>query len=142
MHTDINKLQQDVKIHTDRKLRKYKYEELTGKIISCAFEVQNNLGCGFLEKVYQKALLYELQTKGLKVETQKPIKIVYKDQEIGIYIADFVIEHKVIVELKTVEFLTTIHKAQTLNYLKASGYEVGLILNFARPRLEYKRVVV
>lgn len=129
-------------MHTDKKVGEYKYEELTGKIINCAFEVQNNLGCGFLEKVYHKALLYELQTSGLKVESQKAIKIVYKGQEIGIYIADFVIENKVVVELKTVEFLTTIHKAQTLNYLKASDYEVGLILNFARPKLEYKRVIV
>lgn len=110
-------------------MSEYKYEELTGKIINCAFEVQNNLGCGFLEKVYHKALLYELQAKGLKVEIQKAIKIVYKGQEIGIYIADFVVEDKVIVELKAVEFLTKVHKAQTLNYLKASGYDVGLILN-------------
>ncbi|MDP2922786.1 MAG: GxxExxY protein [Candidatus Omnitrophota bacterium] len=125
-----------------KKQGEYKYEELTGKIIACAFEVQNNLGCGFLEKVYHKALLYELKKNGLKVETQKAIKIVYKGEEIGIYIADFVIEDKVIVELKTVEFLSKIHKAQTLNYLKASGCEVGLILNFARPKLEYKRVVI
>jgi len=129
-------------MHADKKAGEYKYMELTGKIINCAFEVQNNLGCGFLEKVYQKALLYELKTKGLKVENQKAIKIVYKGRDIGTYIADFVIEDKVIVELKTVEYLTKIHKAQTLNYLKASGYEVGLILNFARPKLEYKRVAV
>ena len=129
-------------MHTDRKVKEYKYEELTGKIISCAFEVQNNLGCGFLEKVYQNALLYELQIAGLKAEAQKPIKIVYKNRGIGTYIADFVIEDKVIVELKTVEFLTKIHKAQVLNYLKAAGFQVGLILNFARPKLEYKRVVV
>ena len=129
------------KMHTDRKSGEYKYGELTGKIINCAFEVQNNLGCGFLEKVYHKALLYELQSRGLKVETQKMIKIVYKGQDIGTYIADFVVADKVIVELKTVEFLSKMHKAQTLNYLKASGYEVGLILNFARPKLEYKRVV-
>ncbi|MDO9543083.1 MAG: GxxExxY protein [Kiritimatiellia bacterium] len=129
-------------MHSDKKTKEYKHQDLTGKIISCAFEVQNSLGCGFLEKVYQKALLYELQTKGLKVEIQKPIKIFYKDQNIGIYIADLIVEEKVIVELKTAEFLTKIHLAQTLNYLKASGYEVGLILNFARPRLEYKRVVI
>jgi len=88
-------------MHADAKVKKYKHEALTGKIIRCAFEVQNNLGCGFLEKVYQKALLYELKTAGFKVEAQKPIKIVYKDQDLGTYIADFVIESKVIVELKT-----------------------------------------
>lgn len=126
-------------MHTDKE---YKHHELTGKIIGCAFEVQNNLGCGFLEKVYQKALLYELQANGLTVETQKSLKIVYKDQNIGTYLADLIVEGKIIVELKTVEFLTKVHMAQTLNYLKASGYEVGLILNFARPKLEYKRVIV
>lgn len=120
----------------------YKYQDLTGKIISCAFEVQNNLGCGFLEKVYHQALLRELQTNGLKVETQKAMNIVYKEQKIGTYIADFVVEDKVIIELKTAEFLTKVHKAQVLNYLKASGYKVGLLLNFARPKLEYKRLVI
>jgi len=130
-------------MHTDKKSeQKYKHQELTGKIISCAFEVQNNIGCGFLEKVYQRALVYEFQAKDLKVEIEKPIKIAYKGQNIGTYIADFIIEDNVIVEIKTVEFLTKVHTAQVLNYLKASGYEVGLILNFARPRLEYKRVVV
>lgn len=135
MHTD------KIKIHTD-KTEEYKHRELTGEIISCAFEVQNSLGCGFLEKVYQRALIYEFQAKGLKVEIEKPIKIVYKGQNIGIYVADLIVEGKVIVELKTVDFLTKVHTAQTLNYLKASGYEVGLILNFARPKLEYKRLVV
>lgn len=137
MYTD-----KDTEIHTDKKSEGYKHQELTGKIINCAFEVQNNLGCGFLEKVYQKALVYELHAKGLKIETEKPIKISYKGQNISTYIADFIIEDKVIVEIKTVEFLTKVHTAQVLNYLKASGYKVGLILNFARPRLEYKRVVV
>lgn len=125
-------------IYTD----KYKHEKLTEKIIGCAFDVQNNLGCGFLEKVYERALLHEFQAIGLKAEPQKAMKIVYKGKEVGNYIADIVVEDKVIVELKTVEFLSKIHKAQVLNYLKAAGFEVGLILNFARPKLEYKRVVV
>src|SRR3989338_10918804 len=97
IHTDI------IKIHTDKKAQVYKHQELTGQILNCAFEVQNNIGSGFLEKVYQKALTYELQKKGLKVEIQKPIKIVYKDQNIGTYIADLIVEDRVIVELKTVE---------------------------------------
>lgn len=128
-------------MHTDKN-EEYKYQELTGKIISCAFEVQNNLGCGFLEKVYQRALIYEFQTNGLKVEIEKPIKIFYKGKNIGTYMADLIVEGKVIVEFKTAEFLTKVHTAQILNYLKAFGYEVGLILNFARPKLEYKRMVV
>ena len=125
----------------DIKETKYKYEELTEKIIACAFEVQNTLGCGFLEKVYYKALMFEFKKKGLKAEVQKGIKIVYKEQEIGLYVPDFIIEDKVILEIKTVDFLTKIHRAQVLNYLKATGFEVGLILNFNQPKLEYKRVV-
>jgi len=121
---------------------KYKYQELTGMILKSAFEVHNTLGCGFLEKVYEKALIYELKKKGLSLEVQKAIKIIYKGQEIGTYVADLVVEGKVIVELKVVDFLTSIHKAKALNYLKASGYEVALILNFAKPKLEYKRIVL
>jgi GxxExxY protein len=123
-------------IHTD-----YKYGELTKDIIGCAFEVQNNLGCGFLEKVYHKALSHELSNKGLKIDINKGIRISYKGKKVGLYIPDFVVEDKVIVELKTVDFLTKVHTAQVINYLKATGYTVGLILNFNKPRLQYKRVV-
>lgn len=120
----------------------YKYKELTGKILGCAFEVHNTLGCGFLEKVYERAIVIELQANSLGVETQKRIKISYKGKDVGNYMPDIIVENKVIVDLKTVEFLTKIHTAQLLNYLRATGFEVGLILNFARPRLEYKRVVI
>lgn len=135
MHTDIKK------IHTDNNAG-YKHQKITEKIIGCAFEVQNNLGCGFLEKVYYNALVFEFRRKGLKAKSQKTIKIFYKDVEIGKYIADFVIEDKVIVEIKTVGFLAKVHMAQMLNYLKASRYSVGLILNFAQTKLEYKRLVI
>ncbi len=127
-------------MHTD-KVNSYRYGELTKKIIGCAFEVQNNLGCGFLEKVYHKALTSEFNHKGLKVDSNKSIKIFYKEKEVGLYIPDFIIEDKVIVELKTVDFLTKTHVAQVINYLKATGYTVGLILNFNQPRLQYKRIV-
>jgi GxxExxY protein len=100
------------------------------------------LGCGFLEKVYQRTLVYELQREGLKLEIQKAIRIIYKGQDMGVYIADIIVEDKIIIELKVVEYLTAIHKAQALNYLRASGKEVALILNFAKPKLEYRRVVV
>ncbi len=103
--------------------------------------MHNALGCGFLEKVYERALILELKAKGLLLETQKGIKIAYKGQNVGTYVADIIVEDKVIVELKVANLLTIIHKAQVLNYLKASGYEVALILNFAKPKLEYKRVV-
>lgn len=85
--------------------------------------------------------MFEFEKKGLKAEVRKGIKIVYKEQEIGLYVPDFIIEDKVILEIKTVDFLTKIHRAQVLNYLKATGFEVGLILNFNQPKLEYKRVV-
>ena len=126
-------------MNSDKK--EYKYRDITGLILKFAFEVHNSLGCGFLEKVYERALIYELNKNDLKAETQKSMKITYKGQSVGIYTADLIVENKVIVELKTVDYLTIIHKAQALNYLKASGYDVALILNFAKPRLEYKRVV-
>ena len=134
MNTDTNK-----GFKSDEK---YKYQDLTSNILNCAFEVHNSLGCGFLEKVYEKALIHELESRGLKVTTQKAIKIKYKDKDVGIYFADIIVEDKVIVELKVVEFLSKIHKAQAINYLRASGYKVALILNFSKPRLEYKRVAV
>ncbi|MDP2924390.1 MAG: GxxExxY protein, partial [Candidatus Omnitrophota bacterium] len=128
------------KMNTDKK-GEYKHKDITGKILKAAFEVHNTLGCGFLEKVYQRALIYELQQEGLKLEIQKAIRIIYKGQDIGVYIADIIAEDKIIIELKVVDYLTVIHKAQALNYLRASGKEVALILNFAKPKLEYKRVV-
>jgi GxxExxY protein len=130
------------KINTDKMdTHRYKYGSLTEKIIRCAFEVHNNLGCGFLEKVYHRALTEEFKAKGLNFSINKSIKIFYKEKEVGLYIPDFIIENKVIVELKTVDFLTKAHIAQVINYLKATGYTVGLILNFNQPRLQYKRVV-
>ncbi len=128
------------KINTDN-IMDYKYGDLTEKILGCTFEVHNGLGCGFLEKVYQKALESELSEKGLKIKVNKGVKIFYKEKEVGFYIPDFIVEEKVIVELKTVDFLTKAHTAQVINYLKATGYAVGLILNFNQPRLQYKRVV-
>jgi GxxExxY protein len=82
-----------------------------------------------------------LSNKGLKIDINKGIRISYKGKKVGLYIPDFVVEGKVIVELKTVDFLTKVHTAQVINYLKATGYTVGLILNFNKPRLQYKRVV-
>lgn len=120
----------------------FKHKELTHGILNAAFEVHNLLGCGFLEKVYENALVYELRMREYTVEVQKNIEVRYKNQIVGKYIGDIVIEDKVVVELKTVEEISKVHKAQLLNYLKATGYEVGLILNFAKTRLEYKRLVM
>ena len=120
---------------------KLKHEEISYQIIKAAFEVHNILGCGFLEKVYENALIHELNLSGLKVETQKEIKVAYKGKEVGLYTADIVVDDKIIIELKVVEEITKIHQAQLLNYLKATGYEVGLIINFAKPKLAYERLV-
>lgn len=120
----------------------FKHKELTGEILSCAFEVHNTLGCGFLEEVYENSLIYKLRSRGLKVECQKAIQVLYKAETVGNYIADIVVEDKVILELKAAEQVTGIHRAQLLNYLKASGYELGLILNSAKTKLEHQRLVM
>jgi len=117
------------------------HEEITGKIIGAAFEVYNTLGYGFLEKVYENALIRELQLRGLHATDQYPIKVIYKDAEVGDYSADILVEDKVIVELKTGEAFNPIHEAQLLNYLKATGIKVGLLINFSPKKCEYKRFV-
>ena len=117
------------------------HEEITGKIIGAAFEVYNILGYGFLEKVYENALIRELQLRGLHATDQYPIKVIYKDAEVGDYSADILVEDKVIVELKTGEAFNPIHEAQLLNYLKATGIKVGLLINFSPKKCEYKRFV-
>lgn len=108
------------------------YADLTERILRCAFEVHTVLGCGFLEKVYENALAEELKAMGLVFEQQKPLLVEYKGRIVGEYIADFVVEDKVIVELKAVEKFVDIHEIQLKNYLKATGLEVGLLLNFGK----------
>ena len=100
------------------------------------------LGPGFLEKVYENALLIELKSQGLRAENQVPIKVQYKGNEVGEYYADIVVENQVILELKAVDSLQKIHEAQLLNYLKATGYKVGLLVNFTHPKAEIKRFVM
>jgi GxxExxY protein len=116
--------------------------ELTEKIIGAAFKVQNTLGAGFLEKVYENALSIELRKCGLGVESQKPFPVKYEGTVVGDYHADLVVSGKVVVECKTVNNLDPVHDAQLMNYLKASGLRVGLLVNFARPKLQYRRLVV
>jgi len=110
-------------------------------IINAAYKVSNALGAGFLEKVYENALAHQLIKDGMRIEQQKPIKVYYDDVVVGDYFADLVAEGAVIVELKTVKCIEDIHLAQTLNYLKATGLKLGLIINFGKPRVEIKRVV-
>lgn len=114
---------------------------VTHKIIGAAMEVHGQLGCGFLESVYEEAMDCELGTSGLKYERQKPINIYYKEKMIKQFIVDLVVEDKVIVELKAIKALTDIEKAQVINYLKASEYEIGLLLNFGSKSLECKRYI-
>lgn len=115
--------------------------ELNERIIGAGFAVSRQLGHGFLEAVYKRALLVELAACGLAAEQERRFDIRYRDQPVGQYIADLVVEGAVIVELKAVEALTHAHAGQVLNYLKASGLPVGLLLNFGKPRLEVRRVM-
>jgi len=117
------------------------YEEITGKILAAAFEVANELGSGFVESVYEKALRIALLEKGLKVKEQHPITVLFRGQSVGDFYTDLFVEEKVIVELKAVKALAPEHQAQVINYLKATGIEVGLLINFGTPKIEYKRLV-
>ena len=119
-----------------------KQEDLTYKIRGAIFEVNSILGNGFLEKVYENALMAELKERGLKAECQVPISVQYKKREVGEYFADIVVEDEVILELKAIESLQKIHEAQLLNYLKATGYKVGLLVNFTHPKAVIKRFVL
>lgn len=115
--------------------------QLTEKIIACAYKVSNTLGSGFLEKVYENALAHELRKSGLQVEQQFPIQVHYDGQVVGDYQADILVNHQIILELKTVDTLSDIHLAQCLNYLKATGLHLCLLLNFRHSRIEIKRIV-
>ena len=116
--------------------------DLTEGVIGAAFEVAHALGAGFLEKVYENALAIELRKNGLKVEQQHPIKVFYDNQPVGDFSADLLIEDSVLVELKAARILDDVHAAQCLNYLKATGLKVCLLVNFGRPRVEIKRLVL
>jgi GxxExxY protein len=116
------------------------YEELTGKILEASFQVIRELGAGFLEGVYQNALLVALRQKGIKAEPRVPLLVRFRGEVVGEYFADLLVEGKVIVELKAVKALAPEHQAQIINYLKATGIEVGLLINFGNPKLEYRRL--
>jgi GxxExxY protein len=114
---------------------------ITEKIIGCGYKVSNTLGIGFLEKVYENALTYELTKSGLAVKQQHPIQVKYEGILVGDYTADILVEDCVIIELKTVKQLDDSHLAQCMNYLKATGLHVCLLLNFASSHLLVKRIV-
>jgi GxxExxY protein len=118
------------------------YKDITEKIIKSALSVHNTLGFGFMEKVYENALLVELEQNGLKAAQQQPIEVFYKGKLVGDYIADIIVEDKIILELKSIEHLNKIHEVQLVNYLKAVNKEVGILLNFGKEKLEFKRKVL
>ncbi len=120
--------------------RNYLHQDLTSEIIKRFYVVYNVLGYGFLEKVYEKALKFELEKAGLVVERQKPINVYYETELVGEYFADLLVENKVIIELKASESICEEHENQLINYLKATEIEVGLLLNFGK-KPEIKRKV-
>jgi len=120
----------------------YLHEELTKDILASAFRVHNSIGCGLLEKVYGKATSWDLKLNNRTVVEEQEFKVVYREKVVGAYYGDLIVDEKVIVEVKAVERLDNMHRAQLLNYLRISGLRVGLLLNFANPKLEYERIVV
>ena len=110
--------------------------------MSAIFEVHKELGPGYLESVYEKALLLELTSRGMNVDMQKVFNLTYKGQKIGNHRLDIIVEDKIVLELKTVERFAPHHTAQLLSYLKASGYRLGILVNFSKAKVEYRRVVI
>ena len=115
--------------------------ELTEKIIGCAYEVSNTLGSGFPESVYEKALHYQTMKTGLQAERQFQMKVFFDGILVGEFFADLLVEEKVLVEIKAVRALDELHVAQAMNYLKASGMPICLLMNFGRPKIEIRRFV-
>ena len=117
-----------------------KHENLTGQIIKAFYNVYNELGYGFLERVYENSLALELESMGFRVGRQRPVKVYYIGREVGDYYADLIVEGKVIIELKSAEAMCEAHEAQLLNYLKATEIEVGFLLNFG-PKPAFRRKI-
>jgi GxxExxY protein len=118
------------------------YKDLSYKIVGLAMQVHTELGFGFLEKVYENALMIMLNENGIAAAQQVPIRVHFHDKIVGEYIADIVVEDSIILELKALERISEIHKAQTLNYLKATNYRLAFLMNFGKSRLEYSRLIL
>jgi GxxExxY protein len=110
----------------------FAYADITAKILKAYFEVYNTLGYGFLEKVYENAMLIELRPQGLACDCQIPIDVIYENNRVGFYVADIIVENVVIIELKAAEAICEAHEAKLINYLRATDIEVGLLLNFGK----------
>jgi len=122
-------------------MSRYKHEEITSQIINAAHTVHNKLGYGFLEKVYHNSLVIELRKRSVFAEPEKPIKVKYDNQIVGEYFADIVVDNKVVIEVKATDKYNPVFEAQLLNYLRATGLEVGLIINFGTS-VQVKRMVL
>jgi len=118
------------------------YNELTREIIGSAMDVHSNLGSGFLESVYEESLAIEFELRDVPYEKQKGINVLYKGRQAKQFICDFLVDNKVLVEIKAISELTTTEEAQILNYLKATGIKVGLLINFGEKSLNYKRFIL
>ena len=117
------------------------HQELTEKIIGCAYTVFNKMGFGFLESVYEKCMLIELRKAGLKAESQRPITVFYEGEPVGDFMMDIFVEDRVIVELKSVRRIINAHEVQLVNYLTATNVDVGLLINFSEQKVEVKRKI-
>lgn len=122
-------------------LNEYKYSDVTGRIIGCAMKVHNNLGNGFQEVIYQRALSIELEAAGLKFAREDEMPISYNGEEIGTRRVDFFVENKILVEIKAVIKIEGAHIAQAINYIEAFDKEIGLLINFGATSLEFKRLI-
>lgn len=116
-------------------------EAVSKRVIGCGYEVSNELGAGFFKAVYENALCLEFERQGLSFERQKHLEVRYKGRVVGHYVADFILEKRLLLELKALSALTNEHDAQVMNYLRATGLKVGLLLNFGTPRLGVRRLV-
>ena len=126
----------------DTDKHRWETNKITELVIGAAYKVGNTLGSGFLEKVYENALAIEIRKSGLQVVQQHPINVKYENVIVGEFIADLLIQGEVLVELKAVKALDEIHLAQCLNYLKATGLRVCLLINFGNPKVEIKRIML
>jgi GxxExxY protein len=117
------------------------FDALTERVLGAVFEVSNTLGAGFLEKVYQRALLYELSLRGIRTLAEGSFSVTYKGRSVGEYFADILVEDVLVIELKCAERLSNEHTAQCINYLRASGRTLCLLVNFQKPKVEWKRIV-
>lgn len=134
-------LTEEKQIQEKERRSKLLHEDLTYKLIGLFFKIHTAIGCGFPERIYHKAIIVELIKERIGHLTEKLIKVKYDEKEVGTFRLDLIIEEKVIIEIKAVEYMPKIFKEQLLSYLKATEYEVGLLVNFGSAKLEYERIV-